>query len=159
MLDAVPSALVARLFLAPHQLGRFRVRGDLRGEIIVRERVELLDADDRHVTDALGTPRREQFIIHLAAARDDAAYGHGAPCPYIFIPNHRLEAALRQFCDWRGRILAAQQALGREHDQRFAVRAQHLAAQQVEHLRRRGRDAYLDIVIGAQLQIAFDAPR
>src|SRR3972149_5391527 len=95
MLDAMPSALIARLFLTPHQFGRFRVRGDLCGEVIVRERVKLLDADDRHVTDALGTPRREQFIMPLAAARDDAAYGHGirggpgAPCPYIFIPDHR----------------------------------------------------------------------
>jgi hypothetical protein len=35
----------------------------------------------------------------------------------------------------------------------------HLPAQQVEHLRRRGRHAHLHVVLGAQLQEALDARR
>jgi hypothetical protein len=51
----------------------------------------------------------------------------------------------------------AQQALGRHDDQGLAPRAQHLAAQRVEDLRRRREVAHLDVVLGAELQEALEA--
>ena len=50
----------------------------------------------------------------------------------------------------RGGVLVAQHALRRHHDQRLAPGAQHLAAQQVEVLRRGGRLADLDVVLGGR---------
>ncbi len=91
MLDAVPCALIARLFLAPHHFGGIRIRGDLRGKVVVRERIKLFEADDRHIADLFGAPRREQLVIHLAAARDDAA--HFFVIQLIDFGDHRLEAA------------------------------------------------------------------
>ena len=52
-----------------------------------------------------------------------------------------------------------QQALGGHDDQRGAEGAQHLASQQVEDLRRGGGDTDLDVVLGAQLQVALQAGR
>src|SRR5512146_896330 len=71
MLDAVPRALIARFFLAPHDFLRVRIGRDLRRELIVRERVELLQPNDRHVADALFTAVPDEIEIHLAAADDD----------------------------------------------------------------------------------------
>ncbi len=51
----------------------------------------------------------------------------------------------------------AQQALGRHDDQRLAPGPQHLAAQQVEELRRRGRLHDLEVVLGGELQEALEA--
>ena len=48
---------------------------------------------------------------------------------------------------------------GRHDDQRLAEQADHLPAQQVEDLRRRGRLADLHVVLGAQLQEALEARR
>src|SRR5918996_113133 len=68
----VPRALVLRLFLAPHHFAGVGVALHLRLELLVRERIELLDADDGHVAalgfDALGG----QVVVDLAAASDDA---------------------------------------------------------------------------------------
>src|SRR5262245_49512583 len=52
VLDAMPRALVARLFLAPHDLGRLLVALDLRLEVLVREGVELSDARNGQVLEA-----------------------------------------------------------------------------------------------------------
>src|SRR6185312_3564109 len=52
VLDAVPRALVAGLLLAPDHGLRVRVELDLGLELVVRERVELLEAHDRDVVDA-----------------------------------------------------------------------------------------------------------
>ena len=76
--------------------------------------------------------------------------------------KHFAEAAAGQFGDGRDGFGMAQQALGRENDQRLAhaapVRAAvHLAAQQVEILGRRGAVGHLHIVAGAQHQEALDA--
>ena len=106
MLDAMPRALVARLFLAPHQLGRFRIRGDLRRKVIVRKRVKLFDADDRHVIDVFGATGGYQVVINFTAACDDAAYRVGLE--RLGFGDHRLKFSLRQFGDGRGGIFAAQ---------------------------------------------------
>src|ERR671914_3075207 len=45
----VPRALVLRLFLAPDDFARLRVALHFRLELLVRERVELFDPNDRGV--------------------------------------------------------------------------------------------------------------
>ena len=55
----------------------------------------------------------------------------------------------------RERALVAQQALGREHDQRPALLDQRLAAQQVEVLGRRGDVRDPDVALGGQRQEAL----
>src|SRR5260364_214416 len=66
---------------------------------------------------------------------------------------------LGQFAQLAYRFLMAQQRLRREDNQRFPKQADHLPAQQMEHLRRRSRLHRLHIVIGAQLQETLDARR
>ncbi len=53
----------------------------------------------------------------------------------------------------------AQQALGRNNDQRLAVRPYHLPPQQVVHLHGCCRNANLHVVVGALLQKALDTRR
>jgi hypothetical protein len=72
------------------------------------------------------------------------------------------EAAAGEIVQGRDGARMAEQALGREDDQRFARAAAigaaiHLAAEQVEILRRRGAVADQHIVLGAQHQVTLDA--
>jgi hypothetical protein len=72
------------------------------------------------------------------------------------------EAAAGEIVQRGNRARMAQQALGREDDQRLAraaavAAAVHLAAQQVEVLRRRGAVAHLHVVLGAEREVALDA--
>ena len=61
--------------------------------------------------------------------------------------------------DARYRQLVPQQRLGRHQDQRLAEIAPHLAPQDVEIIGRRGAIGDLEIVLGAQLQIALEPRR
>ena len=53
MLDLVPGALVFRLLLTPDQFTQVRITGQLGREVLIRERIELLDTDDRDVVETL----------------------------------------------------------------------------------------------------------
>src|SRR3546814_7265035 len=53
--------------------------------------------------------------------------------------------------------LVSQQRLGRHHDKGLAERPEHLPAQDVEIIGRRGAVRNLDIAFRAELQIAFEA--
>ena len=57
-----------------------------------------------------------------------------------------------QVVDRRDGQLVPQQALGRHHDQRLAELAADLPPQQMEILRRGGRDRDLDVLLGAELE-------
>src|SRR5712692_7928843 len=146
MLDAVPRALVAGLFLAPHDALRVRIRVDLRLELVVREGVELLEAHDRDV------------VIHLARAEDHAL--HLLRRDLLDLGHDHLEGgAAREVRQGRGRLLLAQQALRRHDDEGLAHRPHDLAADHVVVLRRRRGHADLDVVLGAELQVALEARR
>src|SRR5258706_12054830 len=155
MLDAVPRALVAGLFLAPDHFGRLRIQVHLRLEFVVRERIELGDAHDGDILQALFLARRHDVEEHLAAAYDDAL-DVGRLDALVPLAVDRLELAFGEFGQRRDGFLVTQQALGREDDERLAVGPDHLPAQQEEHLHRRGRDAHLDLVDAAPLP---EAPR
>ena len=73
--------------------------------------------------------------------------------------DHGLERAVGELVERRHRLLVAQQALGVITISGLRNGAQHLPAQQVEHLRRRRRHAHLHVVLGAQLQEALEARR
>src|SRR5215831_9699868 len=156
-LDPEPRALVRRLLLAPHHLFRVLVQVDLLLEQVVRERIQLGDARDRHVLHAPLLARRHQVEEHLAAAEDHALHVLRMDA-LVPVGVHRDELLVRELLERRHRLLVPQQALRREDDERLAVRTDHLPAQQEEHLHRGRRDADLDVVVGAQLQIALDAP-
>ncbi len=59
VLDAMPGALIAWLFLHPHHFRRLGVEFDLRLESIVRKGIELLDADDGRIGGAELAPLRQ----------------------------------------------------------------------------------------------------
>src|SRR4029077_11845271 len=66
--QTVPRALILRLFLAPHDLGRLRELVELRPEFRMRERVLLLEADDGDVAALVLTPVRGKLVVDLARA-------------------------------------------------------------------------------------------
>jgi len=80
----------------------------------------------------------------------------------LMSPSHSpltgFELALGEFGERRHRFLVAQQALGREDDERLAVRPDHLAGAGEKKTSAPGsRNAHLDVVVGAQLQINLGA--
>src|SRR6185369_2988685 len=158
MLDAMPRALIARLFLAPHDFGCVLVLFDLHLERVVRERIQLGNADQRNIGNAAFAPPRAQIVKNFAAAEDDALHVRGI---YAVVPLlvDGIELVIREFLERRHRLLVPQQALRRKDDQRLAVRAHHLTAQQVIHLHRGSRHADLHVVVGAHLQKTLDAAR
>src|SRR5690606_35980715 len=105
----VPGSLVARLFLAPDERLRARIAAQLRGQAHVRERVQLLDAQDRRVRELALLPLGQQVVVHLAAARDDAA--HRLRVELVHLRQQRLERALGQILERAEGLAQAQQAL------------------------------------------------
>src|SRR5438067_2014603 len=158
VLDLEPRALVLRLVLCPHHFAEVRVLLQLGGEGLVRERIQLLDTDDRGVRHAAGLAAVDQVVIHLARAGDHALDLVRIDLVVQFA-DHGLEAALGQVVQRRARVLVTQQRLRREDDQRLAELAHHLAAQQVEDLGGGGRLHHLHVVVGRQLQEALDTCR
>ncbi|MCY1222428.1 hypothetical protein D9M72_345210 [compost metagenome] len=75
------------------------------------------------------------------------------------VRDDRLEVALGQVRQRRHGVLVTQQRLRRHDHQRLAEQTDHLAAQQVEDLGRRGRLADLHVVVRAKLQEALDTGR
>src|SRR6266849_3023626 len=160
----VPRAHVPRLFLHPVDLPCLGVGGEDGLELLRRERVELLDAhQDRPVEGALAA-RREQLVVDLAAAQEDAPHPAGLDGdarlgrpPTRDVVDHGAERALRQLRERRDAELVAQQALRAHDDERLPEAPVHLAAEGVEVLRRRGQVADLHVVLGAQLEEALEA--
>src|SRR3546814_6425060 len=72
VLDLVPRALVHRLFLTPDQIGGCRITLDLLDQQWLWERVQLLDAADRNITDAALLCIFDQIKIYLARTVHDA---------------------------------------------------------------------------------------
>src|SRR6266446_5072427 len=157
-LDPVPRALVRRLLLAPEDLSRVPVEIDLLLELVVRKGIELGDAHDGGVLEAALLARGHQVEKDLAAA-ENHALGVFRLDVRVPLGVDRLELALGEFLQRRHRFLVAQQALRSEYHERLAIGPYHLPAQQKEHLHRRRRDAYLDVVIGAKLKVPLRARR
>src|SRR5207244_11191048 len=148
--QVIPGAHVEWLFLDPEQFGA-GVGLDGLGQVLVGERVELLDADDGDVVALLRFAAGEQVVIDLAAAQEDA--------PRLFdrvVPDETAERALREIVECRNRVLVAQQGLRRHHDQRLSPLAPYWPAQQRKDLRRGGRIADLHVVSSHALPAALE---
>ncbi|GIX20403.1 MAG: hypothetical protein KatS3mg120_2079 [Erythrobacter sp.] len=127
-------------------------------ERIAGEGEELLDPHDRDVLDPGGVARLDQLIGHLARAQHEAADLFVRDCARV-----GKDAAELLVTDKIGLAAArhrmAQQRLGAHDDQRLPEIAQHLPAQHVEVVGRRGDVAHAHIVIGAQLEEALEPRR
>ena len=157
MLNPVPRALIAGLFLTPNDAFGVGIRRQPRREFVVRKRIQLLEALDRHRAAAAPPPLFARFVIYLAGAKSRAL--DFARVDVVRLRQNRRESALGEILQTRSRLFVAQQTFGRNHHQRPPIGAQHLAAQQMIDLRRSRRHAHLNVVFGAQLQIALDARR
>src|SRR5579884_392768 len=156
--DKVPGAHVARLFLAPHDLGPGIAQEDLaeRGE---REGIELLDPHQGDTPLAGFGARLQQVEIDLAGAQDDAADLVVGRKLLGFADDAMKAAARPQFGERGGHLLDAQQRFRSHQHQRLAEIAAHLAPQGMEVIGGGRQIADLQIVLGAQLQIAFEPRR
>jgi hypothetical protein len=147
-----PGTHVLRLLLHPDHAALGVTRRD-RLETLGVQRVELLDADDRGVGDALLLAVVDQVVVHLARAQQHtlrfARRG--------WILEDFLEGAGGELIESRDRSRVAQERLRRHHDQRLAEVALHLAPQQVEEVRRRRDVRDLEVVLGAELEEAFES--
>ena len=140
----------------PRRAASRRCRARARSRARSCERIELLEAHDRDVV-----------ALALVRAR---RRGRSRPCPSragrasTFFGSTlatsgmtRWNAPVASSSSVETAVGVTQQALRRHDDERLAPRAQHLPAQRVEDLRRRGQVADLDVVLGAQLQEALEA--
>src|SRR5213083_460734 len=160
----VPRAHVPRLLLHPVHLTRFGVGGEDGLELLRREGVELLDAHERHGVDGALAAPGEELVVDLAAAEQDAPHpaaldrdpGLGRAAERDVV-DHGPEPALRQLLERRDAELVAEQALRGHQDERLPEAPMHLAAEDVEVLRRRGQVADLHVVLGAELEEALEA--
>ena len=116
-------------------------------EFFMRKRIQLLNADNRHILEFMLPAVRQQVVIYLPAARDEAA--HIFWIEFFSFWNDILETALREVFEARYRFLVTQETFGAHDDKRLAKRADHLAPKHVKHLCGGGRNAYLDIVFRA----------
>ncbi len=159
-LDEEPGAVVLAALPAPRpassKLGHRLQALDQR---LGRERIELLDAHDLDA-EVAGLRR----ALPSARRRACPSTAPAAACR----PRAGGLRSLRMRRKWlspvksatvRHRELVPEQRLGRHHDQRLAEIAQQLAPQDVEIIGRRGAIGDLEIVLGAQLQIALEPRR
>src|SRR5277367_4592959 len=156
--NKVPPTHVLRLFLAPNDLGIAVPRQDF-AEGVGRKRIKLFDPHHRHPVVAARGPRLDQIEIDLAAAQDHAANriirgdrpdfrdhpAKGAARPHLVEPRHHF--------------LSAQQRFRGENHQRLSEIAADLAPQGVKVVGGAGQVAYLDVILGAKLQVALDPGR
>ena len=124
-----------------------------RDQRLARERIELLDADDRDVVVSPAVVARfHQVVGDLARAQHERAASRRRPAA-LGRERMRLKwLSPVKSARARHRHLVPQQRLGRHDHQRLAEVAQHLAAQDVEIIGRRGAVGDLHIVVGAELQ-------
>src|SRR5437867_2207800 len=160
----VPRAHVPWLLLHPVDLTRLGVGGEDGLELLRREGVELLDTHERHPVQGALAARGEELVVDLAAAEEDAPHpaaldrdpGLGRTAERDVV-DHGPEPALRQLLERRDAQLMAEEALRGHQHERLPEAPVHLAAEDVEVLRRRGQVADLHVVLGAELEEALEA--
>src|SRR5690606_11824795 len=156
-LDEEPAAHVLRLFLGPVELSRIRIPGDNVFKGLLRERVELLQPNDRNPFVASVQTGRLQIVKYLPAAKHNALDLRGINDGRII--DNGPKTAARQFVQGRGCRGQTQQALRRHDDQRPYDLLPYLTPQHMEVLCRGCRVANLKVVLGTKLEEAFKASR
>src|SRR5438046_2747530 len=117
--------------------------GKLRCELWLREGIELLNQSDCDICGLLLFSLSTQFVPNLSAAEEDST-----SIGDFFVRDNPQEITIRKLLNGRSCIGMSQHALGSEHNQRFAPRAQRLATEQMKILSGRRGLADLDIVSG-----------
>src|SRR5215813_7020978 len=131
-----PGAHVARLFLAPEDLG-LRPRAQLGGQRLGREREELLQSQEADVLDAAPLALLEQVVIDLAGAEDDAL-DLAVVAQRDVVVQHAVEGGARPHVrKLRDAQLVPQKGLRRHDDQGLAEVAMQLPSQRMEEVQRR----------------------
>lgn len=156
--DVGPRTHVARFFLAPDEffLSPWIARHDGLEHFPVQG-IELLDANDGCVLDALFFAILEEIVVDFARAEDETSDLFGSDREFVIVENFLKGSA---FCHVFKLGLAkrmAQEALGRHDDERFANAALHLTPEGVEVLRWGGEVADLPVAFGAELEEALEA--
>ena len=162
-LDEGPGALVLGFFLTPDDL-RLLEALKLLDEREGRERIELLDPHQVDVVDTAGVALFEEVVVDLARAKDDAldllvGLKLGVGMTFLgVIPQNAVERRSGgEVLDIRDRHFVTQKRFRRHQDERLAVVAVQLAAQDVEVVRRCGAVCHDPVVAAAHLQEAFEA--
>src|SRR6185437_1110248 len=151
-------AVVFRLLLSPYEVLKLRHGLQPLDQWLGREGIKLLDPHDLDAEVAGFVPRFHQLVTELARAKDDAA--GLAFRRRVEVGDDPAEMALAgEIGSSRHREPVAKQRLGRHQHQRLAEAAPHLAPENVEIIRRRRAIRDLEIVLGAELQIALEPRR
>ena len=151
----VPGTHVGGFFLRPYDLGSPVVPGQDGDELFLGPWVQLLDPYDGHVIKPSFLLRYQEVEGDFAAREHDTANLGGGDV----VIDHLLERTVGQLLDGAVGLPSSQVSLGREKDERFADREEHLAAEQMEKLPGSGHVGHADVVFGAQLEKPFDACR
>src|SRR5262245_16402943 len=157
-----PCAHVLRFLLRPNHIavGEAAKLGHQRAG---RKRIVLLDPQQIDVIDAGGLARLEKVVVDLARTQHDPTHvAIGAAfAPRLelgIVPEHAVKrGAGPELGQFRGHAPVPQQRLGRHDHQGLAKLAVQLPAQDVEVVGRRGAVDDLPVVLGTQLQEAFEA--
>ena len=109
---------------------------------------------DGDASSALACLVADDVVVDLAGAEDEPA--DGLLVATVDVVEHRPEAPVGEIVERRRRVLEAQQALRRHHDERARARVERLAAQQVEVLRGRRAVRDPDVLLRGELQEALE---
>src|ERR1043166_250199 len=150
-----PPAHVTRLFLRPNKLLRTRVLREQLLHSTQRKRIKLFEPHNRHAQITTLLPSLDQIVVNLATTHHDLA--HRRRIRDLRIINHRSKTTAREILNVRSSRRQTQQTLRRHHDQWSLHSWPHLSSQQMKVLRGRRRITDLQIVLGAQLKIAFES--
>ncbi len=123
------------------------------GKFCFRERIKLVDEDDRGRGIFALFPLGFEFVPDLSGAKEHTSRGTIAP-----VGNDGPESASGQLGERRRRGGTSQHALGSHDHQRLAPRLRSACrAQHMKILRGRGWLADLDVIARRELQVPFDA--
>src|ERR1700674_505780 len=145
-------AHVAGLFLNPNDFSRIGMLRDGCVDFRARQRVELVEEENRRAGVLTAAAFGTKFMSNFAAGDQDAL-----GVLHFAVRNERQKTRASEFFDSGTGVGMAQHALRRKNDQRLAPRAAHLPAQHVKILRSGRRLANLHVIFGGELQEALEA--
>src|SRR5262245_4724539 len=135
VVDELPGTHVPGFFLHPEDLLRVRVGFEEPPELGLRERVELLDAQEGDRIDRALAAAGQERVIDLAAAQDDAGHATTVEGDTSLrgsvdrdVVEDRMEGPLGELREGRHRELVAEETLRAHDDQRLPEVAVDLTA-------------------------------
>src|SRR5437762_11195707 len=94
-----------------------------------RQRIKLLNPDDRDLVALCCSAAFQEIVIDLAAAEQHAAHFRRLRSSIV---EHLLEESRGEFFHGRNGLFVPQETFGRHEDQRSAESALHLPAEEME---------------------------